>query len=89
MITHSRVHGGRCPDARKDLHHRYVSEDVPYGMLPVSAFGKLLGVSTATIDSVIHLASAMNETDCFREEPLTKWAYPGSQPRRYYDWLKQ
>ena len=89
FLTHSRVHGGRGSDAPKDLHHRYVSEDVPYGMVPVSAFGKLMNVSTPTIDSVIHLASVMNETDYFKEEPAKKWAYLGSQPRRYYDWLKR
>ncbi len=39
------------------LDHRYVHEDVGYGLVPFQAFGRLAGVPTPTIDSFIHLAS--------------------------------
>ena len=67
FLTHTRVHGGRGPDAPGDLHHRYLSEDVPQGLVPVSSFGKLVGVPTPAIDSIILLASMMNRTDYFKE----------------------
>jgi len=67
FLTHSRVHGSHGPDAPPDLHHRYASEDVPYGLVPVHSFGKLADVPTSTIDSIISLASIMNEADYFKE----------------------
>ncbi|HWP60410.1 MAG TPA: NAD/NADP octopine/nopaline dehydrogenase family protein [Candidatus Acidoferrales bacterium] len=52
------------------LRHRYLDEDVPYGLVPMSELGKRLGVRTPVIDSLVELASAMNETD-YRREGLT------------------
>jgi len=63
FLVHSRVHGGRGPDAPKDLKHRYLSEDVPYGLVAVSSFGKLVNVPTPIIDSIIILSSIMNGED--------------------------
>jgi len=67
FVTHSRVHGGRGPDAPEDLHYRYLSEDVPYGLVLISLFAKEVGVSTPAIDSIITLASILNETDYLEE----------------------
>lgn len=41
------------------LDHRYIHEDVGYGLVPFAAFGDLAGVETPTIDALIHLASEM------------------------------
>lgn len=38
------------------LMHRYVLEDVPTGLVPIAYFGRLAGVRTPVIDSVINLA---------------------------------
>lgn len=70
FVTHSRAHGGRGPDAPKDLHYRYLSEDVPNGLVPISLFGEMVGVPTPAIDSIITLASILNGTD-YREEGRT------------------
>lgn len=67
FLTHSRVHGGHGPDAPSDLQYRYVSEDVPYGLVPVRSFGELASISTSVIDSIISLASIINEIDYFKE----------------------
>jgi len=67
FVTHSRAHGGRGPDAPKDLHYRYVSEDVPYGLVPISLFAEEVDVPTPAIDSIITLASILNETDYLEE----------------------
>ncbi|MFQ6109417.1 MAG: NAD/NADP octopine/nopaline dehydrogenase family protein [Candidatus Aminicenantales bacterium] len=46
--------GIKAPDR---LHHRYIDEDVPMSLVPISSIGKMLGVKTPTIDAIIHLAS--------------------------------
>jgi opine dehydrogenase len=39
------------------LRHRYILEDVGYGIVPMAALGELVGVKTPVIDSLITLAS--------------------------------
>lgn len=51
------------PSAPKDLSNRYITEDVPYGLVPMSELGKVLGVATPVIDSLITVASIANEED--------------------------
>ena len=41
------------------LDHRYVHEDIGYGLVPISNFGRLAGISTPTIDGIIHQISEM------------------------------
>lgn len=43
--------------APASLDHRYVHEDVGYGLVPMAALGRLAGVPTPTIDAIIHLVS--------------------------------
>jgi opine dehydrogenase len=73
------------------LDHRYVKEDVGYGLVPISAFGMLAGVKTSTTDALIELASVasginflttgltlkkMGLAHCSRDG-LTKFLYDG------------
>src|SRR4030043_228815 len=51
------------PEHMKD---RYVTEDVPYGMVFLSTLGDLLGVPTPTHDAVIQLATVINRTDYWK-----------------------
>ncbi len=60
FVTHSIAHGGYGPSAPKSLTERYISEDVPVGLVFSSSLGKLVNVSTPTIDSIIWLASILN-----------------------------
>jgi opine dehydrogenase len=46
---------------------RYITEDVPYGLVPVAHLARKLGISTPTIDAVIHLASVINQTDYLKK----------------------
>ena len=68
------------PEYMKD---RYVTEDVPYGMVLLSTLGNLLGVPTPTHDAVIQLSSVVNRTDYWRtgrgmkELDLSKWDKKG------------
>lgn len=51
------------PEHMKD---RYVTEDVPFGMVLISTLGDLLGVPTPTHNAVIQLCSVVNRTDYWK-----------------------
>ncbi len=52
------------------LDHRYIREDVAYGLVPMAEIGKLLGVQTPVMDALITLASTALGVD-FRRDGLT------------------
>ncbi|MFW9808768.1 MAG: NAD/NADP octopine/nopaline dehydrogenase family protein, partial [Candidatus Thorarchaeota archaeon] len=45
------------------LNHRYVLEDVPTGLVPISHLGKLAGVETPAIDAIINTACQLYDCD--------------------------
>lgn len=49
--------GLKAPDT---VHARYIFEDVPESLVPIASFGRIAGVPTPVIDSVIEMASAMH-----------------------------
>jgi opine dehydrogenase len=52
------------------LEMRYLTEDVPCSLVPMASVGRKFGVPTPTLDSLIHLASALLDRD-FRSEGRT------------------
>lgn len=46
-------------DAPRSLKHRYITEDIPYGMVQVEKTAKLIGFETKNISLVIDLAEQM------------------------------
>jgi opine dehydrogenase len=54
----------------RSLDHRYIHEDVGCGLVPLSQFGRLVGVATPTIDALIELAGVSLGLD-FRRTGLT------------------
>ncbi len=52
------------------INHRYICEDIPTGLVPMSLFGKNLGISTPTIDYFIKEGSKLLDID-FRSEGRT------------------
>ncbi|MFQ6096567.1 MAG: NAD/NADP octopine/nopaline dehydrogenase family protein [Armatimonadota bacterium] len=53
--------------APQSIHgHRYVCEDVPTGLVPIASLGRMLGVPTATMDSLIQLANAVHRCDYWK-----------------------
>jgi opine dehydrogenase len=47
----------------KSFEHKYVSEDVPVGLIPMSEIGRAVGVPTPAIDAIIRIASIMAGSD--------------------------
>lgn len=60
----------RTIKAPASLDHRYLKEDVGYGLVPMAEIGRSLGVKTPVIDALIVLASLMHNFD-YRAEGLT------------------
>jgi opine dehydrogenase len=57
------IYAGIKMKGPETLRDRYVTEDVPFGMVLVSTLGDLLGVATPTHDGIIQLASVINRTN--------------------------
>ncbi len=49
------------------LAHRYLDEDVPYGLVPLAHLGRLAGVPTPTMDALVAVASAVKGVEYMRE----------------------
>ena len=64
--------GYRGIQAPGNIQHRYVSEDVPASLVPISSIGEMLGVPTPTIRSIINLASIMHGVDYWAEGRTVK-----------------
>ncbi len=60
------IYAGMKMKGPQHLKDRYITEDVPYGMVLTSTLGDLIGVSTPTHDAVIQLASVINRTNYFK-----------------------
>lgn len=50
-------------DAPSQLDHRYILEDIPYGLVPLEAVGKELGLPMKDTGLIIDLASSIMELD--------------------------
>lgn len=59
--------GYRGIKAPNRLNMRYITEDVPMSLVPISSVGKKFGVETPTIDAIIQLASILLQTDYWKE----------------------
>lgn len=45
------------------IHNRYITEDLPYGLVPMSQLGDKLDVPTPLIDAIIHIGAAVCNSD--------------------------
>jgi opine dehydrogenase len=66
-IVHARRGG---PPGPTSLEHRYVTEDVPFGLVPLVAIARAAGVATPLHDAGIALFSALYGRDFARENDL-------------------
>ena len=51
----------------RSMQSRYVTEDVPYGLVPSALLANKLGVKTPIINSIIELCSVVNQTNYWNE----------------------
>jgi opine dehydrogenase len=49
------------------VNSRYITEDLPFGLVPISKLAKQFNVSTPVIDSVIAISSVINHTNYLEE----------------------
>ncbi len=68
LFSESPVH--RPALGPKSVQDRLLSEDIPYGLVPLASFGRLAGVPTPLMDSLITLAGAVSGID-YRQEGRT------------------
>lgn len=81
VLQSSNVYGGHGADAPKSMSHRYLTEDVPFLLVPVASFGRALGISCPLIESVILFAGTINDRDFFSEgRTLEKMGFSASRP---------
>ena len=71
---------GTSPDSMKA---RYVTEDIPYGHVPISMLAKLANVGAPTFDAMISIAEAINKEN-YRTEgrTLQKLGLEGMDPKQ-------
>ncbi|MDR7521728.1 MAG: NAD/NADP octopine/nopaline dehydrogenase family protein [Armatimonadota bacterium] len=67
---HAAYGRGQPTAAPKTLEARYLTEDVPFGLVPWSSLARQLSVPTPTIDAMIQMASALCGRE-FRQEGRT------------------
>jgi len=54
-------------DAPPNLKHRYLTEDVMYGLVPMSYLADAAGVETPTFKALVHIANLINDTNYWKE----------------------
>lgn len=74
--TYSRLSKSRwihdpCETAPATLQYRYLSEDVPFGIVPVSVLARIAGIPVPVSDAMIEMASICNGED-YRKTGLTE-----------------
>ena len=45
------------------MRHRYIEQDVPFGLVPLFHFGTAARVGMKAVQTLIHMASVINKTD--------------------------
>lgn len=61
-VTHGKIN--KAPNSSKA---RYITEDVAYLLVPCYEFAKLCGLNVPIVESCIHIASAYNGVDYFKQ----------------------
>lgn len=52
-----------CEVGPPTMQHRYLTEDIPYGLVPMTYFGDLVQVPTPASDAVVQISAAANQED--------------------------
>ncbi|TVR10984.1 MAG: hypothetical protein EA385_02110 [Salinarimonadaceae bacterium] len=52
-----------CEIGPPDLKHRYISEDIPFGLVPLSSIASTLGLQLPVTNAMIEISNVSNEVD--------------------------
>lgn len=58
---------GEIPASSETIPDRFITEDVPHGLVPVALLGRVLSVPTPVTDSLIWIASTVQGVDYWKE----------------------
>jgi opine dehydrogenase len=79
----------RFIQAPENLSYRFLTEDIPFGIVPMSYLGRMVGVPTPIINGLIELASLINETDYWKTGwTLEKMGIAGMTIDRLKDYVQ-
>jgi len=83
-----RVEAYRGVGSPTTLQHRYVLEDIPTGLVPISHLGRLVGIDTPAIDAVVNMACQLYERSFWKEgRNLTRLGLRGLSPAEVIDYV--
>lgn len=49
------------------MTHRYITEEIPFGLVPIASLARLTGVATPGTDAMIHIAGLINAVDYWQQ----------------------
>lgn len=67
FVLTTSIHNAFGYDAPKESKHRYVHEDIPYGLVPLYHLASLVEVHLPAVQSIITLGSIYNDIDYFKK----------------------
>ena len=70
MVANNPAYSSHGNDAPKSVTHRYVTEDVPYLLVPMLELASAAGVQAPVVDAVVTMWSAILDRN-FREDGRT------------------
>ena len=62
-LTYDRDGPYQATGTPKSLDHKFITEDVPTGLIPMSAIGAAAGVKTSAIDALVEMVRSMTGKD--------------------------
>ena len=69
------------------IHNRYITEDLPYGLVQRSQLGELVGIKTPIIDSIINLGGAICEINAWEGRTLEDLGLAGMSKDEIMNYL--
>ena len=82
-LTHNSDGPYQATGTPKSLDHKFITEDVPTGLVPMSAIGAVAGVKTPAIDALIEMVRSMTGKDFATEgRTLERLGLPGMDAER-------
>ena len=69
------------------IHNRYITEDLPYGLVQRSQLGEIVGIKTPIIDSIINLGGAICEINAWEGRTIEDLGLAGMNNEEIMNYL--